>query len=79
MKKEQKKIARIIPKRQSRLETDIIVEENTPLSDHPYCFIPPYYFDKSSSEPSANIKTLFSVETWDGRNVITFSGRQGNK
>jgi len=75
MDKNSKKKSAVVARKSfsaSKLETEIIVEREASQSDHPYCDIPPYYFDRSKNPPDVRIRPLFSVETWDGRNVFTF-------
>jgi len=74
MKKNSKKNSAVVVARKSasKLETEIIIERESSQSDHPYCDIPPYYFDRSKNLSGMEIRPLFSVETWDGRNVFTF-------
>ncbi len=63
---------------QNRPETDIIFE-NGSLSDSPYCSIPPRYFEplmrrakKMRFSQTTPPRTLFALETEDGRQITTF-------
>jgi hypothetical protein len=44
-----------------------------PQAQYPYSPLPPYFFERNSvvDEP----RTVFSVQTWDGRDVMSFSLR----
>ncbi|MCB0332714.1 MAG: hypothetical protein KDD55_04395 [Bdellovibrionales bacterium] len=59
-------------------ETDIIFETGT-LSESPYCSIPPRYFEpllrrakKMRSPMTTPPRTLFALETEDGRRITSF-------
>jgi hypothetical protein len=69
------------------LSTRIVIEEELE-SPHPYCLIPPHYYERKPGRPNEkrvndNIKptdlhtvesrTIFSIESWDGRPVVSFS------
>ena len=61
------------------LETEIVIESQELQSEHPHCSIPPWYFERPSERRADEMRPLFSVHTWDGRNVLTIEGSTGDE
>lgn len=58
----------------SGLTVETVIYEGEEKLDErfPYCVLPPYYFDHALSNRAENMKrVMFSVHTWDGRNVLS--------
>lgn len=64
-------------KREYRGKTAMVTDNQKPQSEHPYCALPEGFFDHLSLRKKleidridSNERTLFSVRTWDGREVM---------
>ena len=63
----------------SGLETRIVIEEELSFdsdqdileSDHPHCVLPPYYFEHAIARRALGGRKMFSIATWDGRDVFS--------
>lgn len=66
---------------QNRVGVQIVIDRNDdelkaearyPQTSHPYSVIPPCFFRRSATEAEGdNSRRVFSVETWDGRSVMS--------
>ncbi|MCB0352130.1 MAG: hypothetical protein KDD64_01360 [Bdellovibrionales bacterium] len=57
------------PLRES-IETEVY-ELDFDRTPYPFCVIPPHFFDRAKAIGGSERKTLFSVNTWEGRTVFS--------
>ena len=50
-----------------------------PIHSHPFCVLPPDYFERllaKLEKDEDRSRTLLSIHTWDGREVLSVDARQ---